>query len=1225
MRVRGSVFKFASDVDAGEAAELGRRLVAAGATLSVSGHEPGCVLVFAALEGDEYTAARSRRKKIMGAPALAAVLEAERTTLPALETSPVFSLQMERMVLCGTGLAQTETDQVTKLVALMGGKFYNEFVPAVTHLLAHRPSTSSSKYQVALRKKRVPILSPKWVYDTWEQQEVLLCGPYRIAPFMKLRIAAADGALEESLRVEMQQMVEANGGEWVTGAVDRKTTHVIVKAGHDTTKLRVPQGCKMVPYMWVKECVRLGGLIDESDPELQKAFVAFVTSDCPPNAAQLVAQCQGVVTNDLDKATVLVSPVGLVADSPLLRNRNLPIVTPNWLLESCAAGTVLPTERFAPSKVNQPLLLALSNSNSNSSSVNHPTVGLFTGSSFSVLGFDEDAAVELTGLVLKCGGRLGSGTECFFVLNDGFAFACERKLSASWLRVAASLGIAPDTTHFASLPFSFPSPSVLMSGCVVSTTGFVDPERSLLQDCITRLGARYESRMRNNETTHLICKTPSGDKYEAVVKKKWNVHLVSLAWLRQCCKTGRPADASEYPVIGNAPGRVLQNVRIYFSSAIAPAEQRRLGDLAAGLGAELSQGWSLDVTHMVHTESSRKVRDLPSESELALVCVVSPAWLLECHQKQEHLDEDTFPASLNPRRNLGSSIVVAPPTPVLPVPLPSSAVSSSSKRSTSSKQQKQQQQQHSDVFTTPMVAQRKKARVEPDVFFKPPLPPQEPAGGEADEDELAAAAAAEATDKEEAAKAAAAAAEAEAAAQAEAAKGLELELDGLVGAIRSFGAVTSVLRRSSGGGGGGGGGDGGESKAGSLTRQASISSGSMPNAVRSGTTANNTTTTNGNGSSSGVLRRAELKGSSVAAVGGVGAGGGGGGGIGGGGVIGGGMGGGGGVGGNGPSLNNEYASDKDGGDDDNNDQEDRPTKAVTYVDKKQLRKQRQAVERSRKGASGKEDVAPAAPSSAKKRSKYLDSDEQQSSVELESESENKRRTDSRSGRLVATRQIHFTLSKYDEEQKRELSGIIAQLGGVCDDEFDPGVTTHVVVPVPSRSLKYLMGAASGVWVLQGEYLRECSRARTYVDEEPHEWTSRKLPPGAVQSTDKLELSDAPRKMRVLRERGDPPLLHHARCCFLGPADSIDTYTQLAAVLGAVVVYSGSKPNWTRIGTDLTHVFCSANYPMTSEDIAVLESNRISCHLAEWIVQAILRARLPKAVEFVPPKLGKNKK
>ncbi len=301
-------------------------------------------------------------------------------------------------------------------------------------------------------------------------------------------------------------------------------------------------------------------------------------------------------------------------------------------------------------------------------------------------------------------------------------------------------------------------------------------------------------------------------------------------------------------------------------------------------------------------------------------------------------------------------------------------------------------------------------------------------------------------------------------------------------------------------------------------------------------------------------------------------------------------------------------------------EEEQQEKGVTYVDQTQLKKQRHLLERSRIRGGGE---------NASKKKRYIDSQDEEdddrgkkhangvidvhsssSSLELESESQLHKKA---KGQLQ--QKPHFTLSKYDEEEKRELSGIIARLGGVTDDEFLPGVTTRVVVPVPSRSLKYLLGAASGVWVLRGEYLRECGRRNRFVPEEAFEWSQNALPFGAVQSADKVELSDAPRKMRALRERGEPPLFHCMRCCFLGPPESTDTYRQLASALGASIVYSGNKPNWKKLGPDVTHVFCTSNYVFSAEDVQNCENK--ACHMAEWIVQAILRARLPKTSEFVP--------
>jgi hypothetical protein len=402
--------------------------------------------------------------------------------------------------------------------------------------------------------------------------------------------------------------------------------------------------------------------------------------------------------------------------------------------------------------------------------------------------------------------------------------------------------------------------------------------------------------------------------------------------------------------------------------------------------------------------------------------------------------------------------------------------------------------------------------------------------------------------------------------------GLETELKGLMGAIRSFGKTSDGKTNNEEKN------DGGASDKGSgkqLVRQPSNSSGNS-----------NPPRASSRGSGAAVLKRSELKGTPAGA-----------------------------------SLNAEGEKDE----------EERQEKGVTYVDEKQLRKQRQALERSRiRGGGGVGD----APSLAAKKKRYIDSqddeDERQqrdedekkssSSLELESDSQMRRK---RQSVQQQQKKLHFTLSKYDEEQKLELSAIIGRLGGVTDEEFLPGVTTRVVVPVPSRSLKYLLGAASGVWVLRGEYLLECGRRNHFVAEDPFEWSQSALPTGAVQSADKIELSEAPRKMRGLRERGDPPLFHCMRVCFLGPNESTDTYRQLAAALGASMVYSGTRPNWNKLGHDVTHVFCTSNYTFTTEDIANCDGK--ACHLAEWIVQAILRARLPKTTEYLPAFTKQNAK
>ena len=62
----------------------------------------------------------------------------------------------------------------------------------------------------------------------------------------------------------------------------------------------------------------------------------------------------------------------------------------------------------------------------------------------------------------------------------------------------------------------------------VSVTGFTGFKRSALVKLIQAMGGVYDESMRTS-TTHLICRTASGDKYEKAVE--WKVHAVSDDWL----------------------------------------------------------------------------------------------------------------------------------------------------------------------------------------------------------------------------------------------------------------------------------------------------------------------------------------------------------------------------------------------------------------------------------------------------------------------------------------------------------------------------------------------------------------------------------------------------------------------------------------------------------------------------------------------------------------------
>jgi len=66
------------------------------------------------------------------------------------------------------------------------------------------------------------------------------------------------------------------------------------------------------------------------------------------------------------------------------------------------------------------------------------------------------------------------------------------------------------------------------------------------QDALSRKSKPEDNIMK---TTHLICSTPEGPKYEASVK--WGVPVVSKEWLLQCVTYKRHLPEDKFPIVFN--------------------------------------------------------------------------------------------------------------------------------------------------------------------------------------------------------------------------------------------------------------------------------------------------------------------------------------------------------------------------------------------------------------------------------------------------------------------------------------------------------------------------------------------------------------------------------------------------------------------------------------------------------------------------------------------------
>lgn len=1170
--------------------------------MSLSGSDLSCVIVFMNFEGDEYTTARARRKSIIGIPCLQQLVREKRQKLPDLDISPVYSLLMENCVVCTTNISSDEKDEITRYTNLMGGRFYGEFTHKVTHLITDRAQPKSLKYVVALSENPVPIVKPAWIRRMWHDQKKYPCEDFLVQTFCGMKLSCAPSLPSDVKKKLIDAVVEKGGGSWVSLEDDEVPHYVIVDLTAKRTEAvrrATLKGSLEVTSAWVDECLRVGGVLDVKTMQTvspQPKFVALLTSDCPAECGNLVKKCGGITTTKLSDATVVVSPHLLPPDSPYSRSGKK-IAHPNWLLESSVAKMVLPMDLFTP-KSSAPVTPQSTGGFVPGTAARQQTtpvplveVLVFSGHTFALVGFTAFEEDTVRTLILEKGGRIsGLATAEVIVHADGVVVdesISDRVVSMSWLRVSAKYPseMVP-RDHFTASPFPFDCPSSLMSNVCVSVTGFRDLERALLEDVCGRIGARFSSPL-TREVTHLICLKPEGPKYDTVMRKGWSTHVVSVSWLIECCKMGVPVDALDHTLVALSseshdavPRRkgVLRRVCVLFSKAISDEEKREYGDIALSLGAEVVKVWESVVTHVVHTgKKGKTLLELDDR-----VKIVSPAWLIECKNMMQHVDEAKFPVELNPRRHL--------PTVVM------SSKGTAAQRIQGTKRSRElvplvASSTKTEPPQTPMRTKKMAKNDNNHDMDMAPVNPLSPVSVRLDFN-----------DNHHAARPAVASSPASLPEDAEQ-RTMQKELVGLVGAIFNFGASESLQRH-------------GASPAHQIDSLPTNPSSNGPPAVTTTTTSpisavpvaqppapattpqlppqngskqdsdgvsrqstpgsiGNTQGLGRSVSGAAVLKRSELKGSSAAAG----------------------------------------ASNPQDRDEEQEDEADQIAPAVTYVDRKQLRKQKMLLE-----ASGSKQPVP---SSASKRKRYLDdssSSPPSVPVLLESGDEDVEKEDVKmESKDEDEYPRFFTLSKYDEAERAALTKSLFNMGASVDDEFKMSKTTHVIAPIPSRSLKYLLGIAAGAWVLTTEYVRACEKSGKFLAEHDYEWTTNHLPEGAVQTEEKIRLAEAPQKMRLYLASGKPPLMSNIRCVVLGNDDVISTYKQLAIAMHATVLYAGTAPTWRKYGR-VTHVFVSTRYQVTQEDLKFIQSQKLECCLTEWIVQAILEAKLPKTAPFVPSNL-----
>ncbi|XP_015595302.1 DNA topoisomerase 2-binding protein 1-A isoform X2 [Cephus cinctus] len=103
-------------------------------------------------------------------------------------------------------------------------------------------------------------------------------------------------------------------------------------------------------------------------------------------------------------------------------------------------------------------------------------------------------------------------------------------------------------------PLSIAKNAKPLAGCVVAMSSYTGKERTFLSELIQALGGIYQdtfARKTNVEretyaSTHLVCPTPEGQKYNAAVK--WKIPAITAEWLKACATEQQLVDETPYLV-----------------------------------------------------------------------------------------------------------------------------------------------------------------------------------------------------------------------------------------------------------------------------------------------------------------------------------------------------------------------------------------------------------------------------------------------------------------------------------------------------------------------------------------------------------------------------------------------------------------------------------------------------------------------------------------------------
>ncbi|CAH2269810.1 jg1105 [Pararge aegeria aegeria] len=503
-----------------------------------------------------------------------------------------------------TGISKKEKLLTMKLINENGGTFTGAFQSEVTDIVVlTKEGVGSEKYKAALEYGKACVL-PAWVVDSAAMGVALPLAKYKVAGASTSSPLAEHRVPDMSLNFSrITNIRPPNNFVDESRSVDITTLSARMKLSQESKKSYDTSIDKEMLSEFEKfdmSCIKKAGPIFDG-------FCIWITGlegVCRERAAACVSRCGGVRYDcPHERVTHALAGTGAAASAALAALPSVPILSPLWLLRSVLAGKALDeAEYLIEKKITTPVKSSARKARIEPASpmskrnlqllrhgpldlpppapeivepqehqdeiVNHylsqivPEPQEKTPEPVAPLeplqeqpDVTDDMADEPTEEV----------EQIFRERNEVFSeHLCANVMPTimrEWRKDCLSQQELLPIQYYhrpVKLPqWEGPGP---LEGVVASLSTYSGFERAFLDELAKLLGAVTQLRFcRRNTTnamasTHLICPTPTGDKYQGAVK--WSLPAVTADWLLECARTGTKVSECGY-LVGDTKAPVI--------------------------------------------------------------------------------------------------------------------------------------------------------------------------------------------------------------------------------------------------------------------------------------------------------------------------------------------------------------------------------------------------------------------------------------------------------------------------------------------------------------------------------------------------------------------------------------------------------------------------------------------------------------------------------------------